>query len=205
MTNNLTVITLHQPRLQDFSLARNQAMEKAKSDWILFVDSDETVPVALQRQINQAIKNPDYNYQLKRQDWFLGGKLRFGETSRIRLTRLIQKGTGQWQGRVHETFRSNLPLKILTVPLQHRRSLSLGQFLERLNRYTSLRAQELFESGKKFSLSQLLFWPGLKFIQNYFFRLGCLDGLPGLALAFFMSLHSLSVRVKLYELEKTQT
>ncbi|MFC1627325.1 glycosyltransferase family 2 protein [Patescibacteria group bacterium] len=196
-------ITLRKPNITDFAKERNHLLKKASKDWILFLDSDETVSLALKKEINQAIKNPEYNYQLKRQDIFLNRKLRFGETSRVKLTRLVQKETGKWQGRVHEVFKSILPLKTLKTPLTHQRAISLSEFLNRLNFYSSLRAQELFDNHQSFRLLQfqLIFYPPLKFIQNYIFRFGFLDGLPGLAMAFFMSLHSLFVRIKLYELQ----
>jgi len=198
MIKNLTLITLKQPQITDFAKARNQAITKVKTDWLLFIDTDEIITPTLKKEIKLAIQNQDYNYQFKRQDWFLGKKLNFGETSVVRLTRLIQKGTGQWQGRVHEVFQSQLPVKILKQPLIHKRRLSLNQFIDRLNHYSSIRASEL----TKFSLFQLLFYPPAKFILNYFLRLGFLDGLPGLVMAFMMSLHSLMVRIKLYELQK---
>ncbi len=199
MIKNLTIITLKQPQITDFAKTRNQLMAKVKTDWILFVDTDETITPALKKEIRQVIKNQSYNYQLKRQDWFLGKKLKHGETSVVRLTRLIQKGTGQWQGKVHEVFQSQLPVKILKQSLIHKRKLTLNQFIDRLNRYSSIRASEL----TKFSLFQLLFYPPAKFILNYLLRLGFLDGLPGLAIAFMMSLHSLMVRIKLYEFQKS--
>ena len=199
MIKNLTIITLKQPQITDFAKTRNQLMAKVKTDWILFVDTDETITPALKKEIRQVIKNQSYNYQLKRQDWFLGQKLKHGETSVVCLTRLIQKGTGQWQGKVHEVFQSQLPVKILKQSLIHKRKLTLNQFIDRLNRYSSIRASEL----TKFSLFQLLFYPPAKFILNYLLRLGFLDGLPGLAIAFMMSLHSLMVRIKLYEFQKS--
>lgn len=195
MNKNLCIITINQPNLTNFSKARNLELKKSKTPWVLFLDSDEKISSALTSEINKAIQDKNYNYQLKRHDWFLGRKLKFGETARFLSTRLVQKGTGQWHGRVHEEFKSNLPVRTLEAPLVHHRKLTLTQFIDRLNHYTSLKAQE----ETQFSLFKLIFYPPLKFIQNYFLRLGFLDGLPGLIMAFSMSLHSLWVRVKLYE------
>ena len=191
---DLSIITLNQSDIKNFAKARNQAMAKAPTNWIIFLDSDEKLSNNLKPEIQKAIKNIQYNYQIKRIDWFLGKKLRFGETSRFRSTRLVQKGTGQWQGKVHEQFISKLPVNTLKNPLIHQRQITISQFLDRLNTYSSIRASE-----EKFSLFKLLFYPPAKFIQNYLFRLGFLDGLPGLIMAFSMSLHSLMVRIKTYE------
>ena len=198
MIDNLTIITLNQPGIKDFAIARNQAMAKAKTGWILFVDSDEKVTEKLEAEIKEAIKNKRFNYQLKRTDTFEGKILSHGETANVRLIRLIQKGSGHWQGKVHETFVSKLPVKTLTRPLKHERRVTFTNLFERLNFYSDLRAKELFDKGDSFSTLQLLFWPKLKFVHNYFLRLGFLDGIPGLMMAYLMSLHSLMVRVKLY-------
>ncbi len=199
MINNLTVVTLSQPGIKDFAKARNLAMDKVKTDWILFVDSDETVTLKLEGEIAKAIKDRRFNYQLRRQDYLQGRILKFGETAAVRLIRLVQPGSGRWQGKVHEVFVSKLPVRTLKQPLIHKRDITFAQLFKRLNYYSDLRAQELFDQGVKFSLSQLAL-PKLKFIHNYFLRLGFLDGVPGLMLAFLMSLHSLMVRIKLYAL-----
>jgi len=189
--SDLKIITLNQPNIQDFSQARNKLMSSVKAGWILFLDSDEKLSVP----IDPAKLDKRFNYSFKRQDWFLNKKLRFGETASVRLVRLIQPGTGRWQGKVHERFVSRLPVRLLPQPILHQRRLSITDFLDRLNWYSSLRAEEI----NRFSIFELLFYPPVKFVKNYFWHLGFLDGLPGLAMAFMMSFHSLAVRVKQYE------
>ena len=195
INKNITILTINQPNITNFCKVRNLELKQVKTPWVLFLDSDETITPALKKEINQAILNPKYNYQLKRTDWFLGKKLKFGETSKFKSTRLIQKKSGKWQGIVHETFCSNLPVKILKNPILHQRDITVSQFIDRINHYSNLRVKEIPIP----SLLKLLFYPPAKFIQNYVIRLGFLDGLPGFILAFLMSLHSLMVRVKLYE------
>ena len=195
MSKDLTILTINQPNITNYSKVRNLMLKKAKTPWVLFLDSDEKLSAVLKKEIKKVIQNKHYNYELKRLDYFLGKKLRFGETSRFKSTRLIQKNSGQWQGIVHERFISKLPVKTLKNPIIHKRDLTISQFIDRLNTYSSLKVLE----EKQFSFFKLLFYPPLKFIQNYIFRLGFLDGTPGLLMAFSMSLHSLMVRVKAYE------
>mgnify|MGYP000439320312 CR=1 FL=1 len=186
----MKILTLNKSNIQDFSLARNQLLGQVSEPWVLFLDTDEKLSAPLPEKLD-----PKYNYQFRRQDWFLGRKLRFGETANLKFVRLVQPGTGRWKGKVHERFVSDLPVKTLPQIILHQRRVSLSNFLDRLNYYTDLRANEL----GKFSLFELLFYPWLKFVKTYFFQLGFLDGIPGLAISFFMSLHSLFVRIKLYE------
>lgn len=197
MSKLITFITLKKPRIIDFSQARQQLLKPVTTPWAFFLDSDETITPALLQEINSAVKHKQYNYAVKRSDWFLGQKLTYGESGKNRFVRLVQPKSGTWQGQVHEKFISSLPVKTLVNPLLHRQNISVRRFIHRLNYYSSLRSVEL--AGDNFNLLKLLFFPGFKFIYNYFFRLGFKDGFPGLALAFLMSLHSLMVRVKVYE------
>ena len=50
-----------------------------------------------------------------------------------------------------------------------------------------------------FSLFELLFFPVIKFIYSYIIQLGVLDGFAGLTMSYMMSIHSLCVRIKMYE------
>ncbi|MBU3923275.1 hypothetical protein KJ684_03540 [Patescibacteria group bacterium] len=188
---DIKILTINQPNIQDFSQARNKLMKNETADWLLFLDSDEK----LAAPIDTAKLDKRFNYSFKRQDWFLNRKLSFGETASVRFVRLVQSGTGYWKGKVHERFISQLPVRLLPQPILHQRRLSITDFLDRLNWYSSLRAEEI----NRFSIFELLFYPPVKFVKNYFWHLGFLDGLPGLAMAFFMSFHSLAVRVKQYE------
>ncbi|AKM79298.1 TPA: hypothetical protein DEQ95_02705 [Candidatus Beckwithbacteria bacterium] len=199
MNKALTVMTLNRPGIADFSRERNRLLKQAQTPWVLFLDSDEKLTSELKSQINRAVTDRRFNYNFRRQDWFLGKHLKFGETAAVKFTRLVQPGTGRFTGRVHEIFVSRLPLKTLSAPLLHQRNLSFSLFLDRLNFYSELRARELVGQNAAFKLWQLIVYPPAKFILNYFFRLGFLDRLPGLALALAMSLHSLAVRVKVYE------
>src|SRR3989344_1288311 len=199
MNKALTVVTLNRPGIADFSRERNRLLKQAQTPWVLFLDSDEKLTSKLKKQIGRAVKDKRFNYACRRRDWFLGRHLKFGETASVRLTRLVQPGTGRFTGRVHETFVSRLPLKTLSAPILHHRNLTFGQFLDRLNFYSELRAGELVGQKARFKPWQLIIYPPTKFILNYFFRLGFLDRLPGLALALAMSLHSFAVSVKVYE------
>ncbi len=183
----------------DFAELRNFALSKAKGDWILFVDADEEVSRELAKEIKDAIEvNSFAGYYIKRKDIWWGKEVRFGEAGEIKLLRLIKKGMGEWTGKVHEVLETHGDTDKLKHELFHRPHPTLSQFIADINMYSTIRAEELHEKNVKSSLFQIVSYPVGKFIVNYFFRLGILDGAVGFAYAFLMSFHSYLVRSKLY-------
>ncbi|MCL4389892.1 MAG: glycosyltransferase family 2 protein [Patescibacteria group bacterium] len=176
--------------ITDFARERNLGLKKAKGDWVLFIDDDEEVTPVLRDEILHTVKDTHCNgFYLKRRDYLLGKWLRFGETANVRLLRLGKKGAGQWRRAVHEVWDINDPVGVLKNPLLHRPHPTVHEFIDTINCYTDL------ESGK-FSYFRLFANPIGKFIQNYFLRLGFLDGFSGFVMAYMMSFYSLVVRIK---------
>jgi hypothetical protein len=176
--------------ITDFAAWRNRQYQKQVKPKLI-LDADEVLSGPLPQNLPR-----HYNYAFRRDDWFLGRWLKHGETAAVWLTRYLQPKSGRWVGKVHERFESDLQVEYLKEPrIQHRRQITLSQFIDKLNYYSDLRAEEI----SRFSIFELLFYPWVKFVKNYWWHLGFLDGIPGLIMAFSMSLHSLFVRVKIYE------
>jgi glycosyltransferase involved in cell wall biosynthesis len=205
----------------DFAQQRNFGMKKAHGQWILFVDSDEIVSETLQKEILQKISNSychsresgnlslkywipaqgrnDINgFYIKRTDVFLGRGLRYGETANVRLLRLARKDAGKWIRPIHEFWDVKGRMETLTNPLVHTAHQNVAQFIADINRYTSINAQYLYKNGERSDVFAIIAYPTGKFIQNYFVRLGFLDGTAGFIMAVMMSFHSFLTRAKLY-------
>lgn len=192
----------------DFAAQRNFGLEKAKGEWVFFVDADERVSPTLRAEITKAIGENDsiYNgFYFKREDKIWGKALKFGETMNVRLLRLAKKGIGAWEKPVHEVWNIKGQIGIFQSPLLHYPHQTVSEFLEEINFYSTLRAEELYKAGKKSNLLEILFYAKAKFFQNYFLRRGFLDGMDGFTVALIMSFHSFLVRSKLYLLGKRQT
>lgn len=183
----------------DFAKQRNYGLDAAKGDWVLFVDADERVNAELAEEIQKVIENPAYDeYYLHRLDSMWGKVLRYGEAGSTTLLRLARKNEGQWQGRVHEIWNMKGAIGILKNPLCHFPHPTVDEFIREINFYTTLRAQELFQSDIKVRWWEIVVYPNAKFVTNYFLKLGFLDGTAGLLVALLMSFHSFLVRGKLW-------
>jgi len=200
------VIVINKPEIKDFSKVRNLVMKKATQPWILYVDSDEIVTDQLAQEIKSSIKSKKINgFYLKRQDVFLGKTLNFGETANVRFIRLAQKNTGKWLRPVHEVWQIKGKTQTLRYPLLHYPHDSINKFYHKVTKYAQIEADFRIKtnpSSQSKILLQLLLFPPLKFIFNYIFRLGFLDGFPGLVMASMMSLHSALVRINLYHAQQ---
>ncbi|MCX6730292.1 MAG: glycosyltransferase family 2 protein [Candidatus Roizmanbacteria bacterium] len=185
----------------DFAEQRNWAMSQAKNEWVLFIDADEEVTNELQTEIAK-LQSEDtvVAYSLPRRDFFWDTELKFGETQKARNTgiiRLMKKGSGSWVGAVHEVFVPTGEVKKLSGYINHNSHESLSSFIQDVNEYSTIRANELEKQGKKFSLLELIFLPFVKFIYTYFILGGLFDGAAGFVYSFVMSFHSFLVRAKL--------
>jgi len=188
--------------IRDFSRLRNWAIAKVKTRWSLFLDSDETIDQQSWRKIKQLLKQnrPLVNgYLLKRQDIFLGRPLKYGETGQIYLLRLGKTEFMRYQRVVHEIAGVDGMTDKTEILIQHFAHKNIKQFLTKIFNYAQLEANQR-HTWRLVLWLQLLFYPLGKFVNNYFIKLGFLDGMRGLVYASLMSLHSLLVRI--YQLEK---
>jgi hypothetical protein len=197
---NLTVITLDEPEVTDFAAARNRLLKKVTTDWVLFLDRDETLSDELESAIQQVCsqgKKTYPAYRLARRTWFLGRELRRGETGSATFVRLARRGWGEWQRPVHEVWVGEGQVGSLPGYIRHESS-PLTEMITKINTYSELDAQYRSVQGSRATFFHIAVYPLGKFIQNYLLRLGFLDGIPGVIFAFLMSFHSYLTWTKLY-------
>lgn len=191
---------------RDFAEQRNFGMSKAKNDWILFIDADEEISEELKKEIfslDSAQRDKNDAFYIKRRDYFWGKELKYGETKEVRekgLIRLVKKGSGRWQGNVHEIYYTFKNTGKLRAFINHYPHQDLKEFIRKVNIYSSFRAEELFRKGRRTNIFEIVAWPFGKFISSYFFNFGFLDGSQGFVYSFLMSFHSFLVRAKLYQM-----
>jgi len=190
------------PLNNNFAQQRNFGLQQAQADWVLFVDADERISTTLRVEIQKDIRTSGHQdikgFYLKRIDFVFGKWLKHGETERIKLLRLAKKDAGRWKGTVHEVWKIEGKTSELKNPVLHYPHPTVSGFLEKINQYSTLRAKELYCAGKKTNFFEIIVYPTGKFLKNFLWNLGFLDGLPGFLHAVFMSFHSFLVRGKLW-------
>jgi glycosyltransferase involved in cell wall biosynthesis len=176
-----------------FAAQKNSALNKATGDWILALDADEEVTEELAQAIQRITRTPEAKngYQIARRNLFLGRWMKHGGFYPDRKLRLWRRGAGSFEDRpVHETAKVNGTIGTLEGDLIHHAYPTLENYIEHMNRYSSLGANLAIKSGKSsagfFSfVENVLVRPQFTFLYNYFIRLGFLDGREGLLLHFY--------------------
>lgn len=188
---------------QDFASQRNFALNYATNQWVFFVDADEVVSKELALEIVNVLPKTEKNaFYVHRNDYFLGRRLKYGEFGNSKIIRLAKKDAGFWNRRVHEVWNVKGNVGEFKSYLLHYPHDNLFLFINSINFYAKIHALENYRSGKKSSILLIIFAPVFKFFQNYFFRLGFLDGTHGIVAALMLSFHSFLAWSNLWILQK---
>ena len=187
-----------------FGRQKQFAVDQASHDWVLCIDADERISPNLADEIEQVLCMPTAPvYRMPRCNRFLGRWLRHGEGYPDWSVRLFDRRSARWSDDpVHEKVLYAVTPGTLRGDLLHESAESLRDYLEKQNRYTSLSARDLYERGRTATSLQLVVSPIVRFIKFYLFRLGFLDGLPGLAHTAIGCMNSFMKYAKLIELQR---
>ncbi|MBN8641422.1 MAG: glycosyltransferase family 2 protein [Flavobacteriales bacterium] len=181
-----------QRKFDDFSNQRNFAIQQAHNDWILFFDLDEIIDPNLEKEIKSTLENPKdiAAFYIKRNFYFMGKRIKYGGWQNDKAIRLFNKNQCQYNGLVHELVKSSGKTSVLKNKLDHFSYKNFDNYNDKLNLYSKLQAENLYKLKKKPNLYHFFIRPTYRFLWQYIFRLGILDGKEGFILAY---VHSFSV------------
>ncbi|MCL5995553.1 MAG: glycosyltransferase family 2 protein [Chloroflexi bacterium] len=189
---------------EGYSEQKNYGHSLARGDYVLSIDADERVSPPLQSELQVMLTREAgalmSAYRIPICDWMFGKLIRHGSWPHQAPVRLYRKGALCWQGTVHEATVVEGQVGRLCHPLYHFSHTSIGSFLEKLNRYTDLEAEEMFQKGRRASLPLALAGAARAFGGQYIRLQGFRDGGHGLILALLMAIYYFVLRAKLWSL-----
>lgn len=185
-----------------FAEHKNLALSRARQPWVLSLDADERVPAALRDEILAILERdgPADGYAIPRRNYFLGRPIRRCGWWPDLTLRLFRRERGRFAPRrVHEAAEVQGTTGTLHAPLEHYTYRSLSAYLKRMDRYSTLAAEELAEQGRRAGAADLLLRPPLTFLKMYLLRGGFLEGRAGLVLSALYGCYTLAKYAKLWE------
>jgi glycosyltransferase involved in cell wall biosynthesis len=184
---------------------KNWAVTHCRHEWVLQIDSDETLEPGLPEEIESALAGaPDgvQAYRLPRKNHILGRWAKWGGLYPDFQTRLFQRDVGQWVEReVHAHIAVSGEVRTLRGHLLHHGMAHISRQLRNLDRYTRYEADEAHKSSRRFRWPQLFLRPGLIFLHRFVWLQGFRDGWRGFLAAAYTATYDFWAHAKLWELE----
>jgi len=185
---------------------KNWAITKAKYPFILSLDADEVVSEELKKSILQVKKDQKYDgYTMNRLKNYCGKWVRHCGWYPDKKLRLWDSTLGKWGGiNPHDKYEMNKGVKIkhLKGDLLHYSYYTLIDHINQVNKFTDISAKALHDMGKKSSLLKIAFSAVFRFVRDYFFKLGILDGYTGFLICRISAQAAFIKYAKLRQLNK---
>jgi len=164
-----------------FADDRNAGMDNAANDWVLQLDADDVVTKDFVDRAGEVLsKDKDVAvYKFRRKNYFLRHSMDHGGFHHY-IPNLVNKSFVRFAGDVHETPVYKGRIGVIEADIEHYPFDSIGQFIERQNRYTDIAARDILkregvlserEIRKRMVLKSLgIFWKSYVKKQGYLER-----------------------------------
>jgi len=189
-----------------FAEERNFGTDKASSDWVLQLDSDEIVTDALKKKCDETLPATKCAaFKFRRKNVFLGHEFTYGGWYHWS-QHLFKRGCARYEGRVHEKMIVNGDVGLIDADMLHIPFDSISEFIERQNRYTDLQAADIIDQEKDLTKKKIKYnlkiKPAKLFRKIYFNKKGYKEGIHGLIFAILSSYVHFLKWAKVWELVK---
>ncbi len=171
---------------QGFGTQKNRALERATGDWVLILDADERVEAALRDEILAvmgAAESPPV-WEIPRLSSYCGRTMHHSGWYPDYLARLFRRGSARVsENKVHERLLYEGRPGRLKTPLRHDTHRNLEEVIDKINRYSSLGAEDYHLAGRRGGVLTAVGHGAWAFLRTYVLRAGILDGREGFILA----------------------
>ena len=186
------------PDWQGFAVQRNRLIAHAKCDYIFFLDADELITPAFQKELQAIVQsNAQAVWQIQWRMVAYGHELTY-YISRSKVERLFRRDMlKEYVGAVHEQAilhnenpANPVPRKVISAKLLHHSRETVRGSLEKLTQYVMLGASKRAQAGKRGGVVRGLASGLSMFVRLYVFRLGFLCGGAGFLYCLFVALEA---------------
>jgi glycosyltransferase involved in cell wall biosynthesis len=180
------------------------ALEQCTQPWCINIDSDERLDRDLRALLPQLIAAPAdvVGWRVARRPYLIGFGYTPAHVKERKNLRLIRKGRGRYDlsQAVHEGIVPDGRVDdAATGSLLHFRPLIIDEQILKENKYSTLKADQQFASGKRPSALKLIFSPWAYFLRLYFKNGLWRCGVPGFIEAMTGAVYSFLTQAKLFQ------
>jgi glycosyltransferase involved in cell wall biosynthesis len=171
-----------QRKFDNFSNQRNFAIQQAKNDWVIFFDLDEIISKKIVDEIIETVNNSKgfVAFYVKRNFFLFNKHLKYGGFQNDNAIRLFNKNNCKYNGNlVHEEIQTDGKVGILKNSIDHHSYKNFEHYCTKLNLYSKLQATKLHDNKRRPNIYHFIIMPFYRFVWQYFYRLGILDGTEG--------------------------
>ncbi|UCE71011.1 MAG: glycosyltransferase family 2 protein [Nitrospiraceae bacterium] len=191
-----------------YAESKNYANSLASHDLLFSIDADEEVSDTLKKEIARikSEDSPRKAYEVRRLTNYCGTWIRHCGWYPDEKVRIWHRDQGRWEGLIHEQVLLDPACTVETLAgdLYHYSYYSVSQHIEQANRFTDAGALHAFRKGTASNIVKIILFPCWKFIRDYFFKAGFLDGYFGFIICVISSHATFLKYAKLLELQKKE-
>jgi glycosyltransferase involved in cell wall biosynthesis len=190
---------------EGFAMQKEYAVSLTSNEWILSLDADEIVSPGLKEEIQKKDLRESDGYLIRRENYLFGKKITSCGWDKDFQLRLFRKSKTEVADKlVHEGFVVTGMTGQLENVIIHNTYSSIHKYLNKVNTYTSLRAEEIYKKKKeKIGALSLFMHTFSAFFRYYISLRGFRDGMEGLIISSVNSISTLLTYVKLWELRRS--
>ena len=186
-----------------FSGQKEYAKNLCSNKWVLNLDADEQLSKELKSEIEELLKeNKEDGLDIKISSRYLG-KFNHPFSKFNRRVRFFRKSKGYYPEKlVHESIVVEGKIKKSNGFIYDYGTADLETHLHKINTYSTLRAREKAQHGKKASIAKLIGILPLAFLKSFVLKRGFLNGIRGFIAAINNAYYAFLKEAKLYEKNK---
>ncbi|MCB2221460.1 MAG: glycosyltransferase family 2 protein [Bacteroidetes bacterium] len=192
-----------QHAFEDYVQQHSFADGQATYDHILSLDADEALSSDLAQSIKVAKKYwKSDGYFMNRKTNYCGKWINHSGWYPDKKLRIYDRRKGKWVGqKLHERFTlvTGSTTSHLKGDILHYSYYSIEGHVLQANKFSTMAAAVLIESGTKIPKHYLVIKPLAKFIRNYILKLGFLDGIYGFIICRITATETFYKYVKAYQ------
>lgn len=187
-----------------FSDWRNFGANKAKSEWLLYIDTDEQVTPELAKTIQEVVGSSEFaGYAIPRRNIIFGKEMKHCGLWPDFVLRLIKKDKFKgWFGELHEQPKISGEICHLNEPLIHTKHTSLSEMVEKTNEWSEIEAKLMFDAHHPPMNIFRFFTAGMReFWKRMIMQTAFLDGTEGVVYGMYQVFSKLISYSKLWEMQ----